>query len=166
MKALISLALFLPCLAFADVSVPRALQYAEFSYDVSVSGGSSTPHAIGMSLPAGAVITDMYVYINTVFSGTGPTNSVGISCSGSQNLMAYQALSGVAIDKMFAARLANATFNGAAAPIGNAAAPLDLSQGYVSVPAACGVMVDVRAGSGYTPLSAGKLTGVLVYFKK
>ncbi len=166
MKALISFALFLPCLAFADVSVPRSKQYAEFSYDVSAAGGQSAPHSIGMSLPQGAIITDMYVYINTVFSSSGPNSSVAISCSGTRDLMDWQGLSGVAVDSMFAARLSNGTFSGSGPELPINAVALNLRQGYMSIPSACGVVVNVNSSSGYTPLSAGKLTGVIEYFKR
>ena len=148
----------------ADVSVPRAKQYVWSVYDVAQSGGASVPHALGVTVPAGAIITNAYVYINTQFTAAG-TESLGISCAGTQNIMFYNTVKNLAVNKMFQGRIGTATYNGSAPPIGEAAAALDLSQGYVSVPAACGLTVNVRGDSGYTPYTAGRATIILEYFK-
>lgn len=165
MKALISFLLFFPCLAFADVSVPRAKQYAYTTWDMAAQGGSSTAHATGLTLPAGAVISDVWVYINTSFSASGPSSSLGISCGGSQNLMAYTNVSGVAPDRLYLGQATGATFNGAAAPIPLNTAALNFSQGFGSVPSACNVTFDVNSSAGYTPFTAGKATLWVEYFR-
>src|SRR5437016_209596 len=113
MKALISLCFFLPSVAFADVSVPRAKQYAYTVYDVAVSGGASVSHGIGLALPSGAIITNAWVYINTQFAASG-TESLGISCAGSQDLVAYTPLKNIAADRVLSASLAGSTYTGAA----------------------------------------------------
>lgn len=164
MKALLALALFLPSLAFADVSVPRAKQYAWTQYDVAAQGGQSTAHPIGLVLPAGSIITNAYVYINTQFAASG-TESLGISCSGSQDIMAYSSVKNLPADRMLAGRLSADVGTGAAAPIPASPTALNLSQGFVSVPSACEVKFDVRGASGYTPYTAGKATAVIEYFK-
>ena len=166
MKALISLLLFLPTLAFADVSVPRAKQYAWASYDVARDSGASVSHPIGLSVPAGAIITNAWLYINTQFAASG-TESLGISCAGSQDFMAYNSVKNIQADRMLASRLSAQTFDGSGAPLAANAggAALNLSQGFVSVPSACGVSFDVRGASGYTPYTGGKATLILEYFR-
>lgn len=157
--------MFLFCLpALADVSVPRAKQYAWFNYSVPNSGGESAPHAVGLTLPAGGIITNMWVYINTQFAASG-TESLGISCAGSQDLMAYSSIKTTAKDRIFAANISGSTFIGAAAPIPFSKTILDFSQGYGSIPSACDVVVNVRADNGYTPYTAGSLTTIIEYFK-
>ncbi len=164
MKALISLILLLPSIAFADVSVPRAKQYAWFNYNVVRDGGQSTAHPLNLDLPGQAVITGVYVYINQQFAASG-TESLGISCVGSQDIMAYAPMKALPADRMYAGLLSASTFNGAAAPIPNGAAALNLSQGYGSVPSNCNVKVDIRGDSGYTPYTAGDATGVVEFFR-
>ena len=165
MLSLIFALLFSP-VSNADVSVPRAKQYLWSVYDVAASGGASTAHALGVSMPAGAIITNAYVYINTQFAASG-TESVGISCLGSQDIMAYNTIKNVAADRLLQAELGSNAYTGAAPLIGEAAGvgALNLSQGYASVPTACGLVVDVRGDSGYTPYTAGKFTVILEYFK-
>lgn len=158
------LSLFLAVPSYADVSVPRAKQYLWSVYDVAGEGGASTAHPLGVSVPAGAIITNAWVYINTQFAASG-TESLGISCLGSQNIMAYNTVKNVAKDRMFSAQVSSSDYTGAAALIPEAASPLDINAGYVSVPAACGLTVDVRGDSGYTPYTSGKLTIILEYFK-
>lgn len=165
MKALIALAVFLPSLAFADVSVPRAKQYAWTQYDVALQGGASVAHAQNLALPAGAIITNVWVYINTQFAASG-TESLGISCAGSQDIMAYSSVKNLPVDRMLAGRLNADGGTGAAAPIPASPTALNLSQGYNSVPSGCNVTVDVRnGGAAYTPYTAGKMTALIEYFK-
>lgn len=165
MKALIALVLFLPTLAMADVSVPRAKQYAWTQYDVALQGGASVAHAQNLALPAGAIITNTWLYINTQFAASG-TESLGVSCVGSQDLMAYTSVKNLPVDRMLAGRLTADSGTGAAAPIPASPTALNLSQGYNSVPNGCNVTVDVRnGGAAYTPYSAGKATLIIEYFK-
>ncbi len=158
------LSLFLVSPSHADVSVPRAKQYVWSVYDVAVSGGQSVPHSLGVSVPAGAIITNAWVYINTQFAAAG-TESLGISCLGTQNIMFYNTVKSVPKDRMFSAGVSNSVYTGAGNLIPENASPLALNAGYVSVPSACGLTVDVRGDSGYTPYSAGKATIILEYFK-
>jgi len=164
MKALLILSLLFSVAAEASVSVPRAKQYAWFDYDVSRDGGQSVAHPLNLDLPAQAVLTGVYVYINTQFAASG-TESIGISCVGSQDVMAYAPMAALLKDRMYAGLISASTFNGSAAPIPNGASALNLSQGYGSVPSDCRVSVDVRGASGYTPYTAGKMTGVIEFFR-
>lgn len=163
-KFLLPLLLIAP-LAHADVSVPRAKQYLWSVYDVALLGGSSTASkSLNVSMPAGAIITNAYVYINTQFAASG-TESIGISCVGSQDIMGYNTVKNVSADRIFQGELGSNSYTGAAAPIPTPSTALNLSQGYGSVPSACGVTVNVRGDSGYTPYTAGKLTLIIEYFK-
>jgi hypothetical protein len=164
MFKMISLLLLLTAPAFADVSVPRAKQYAWTKYDVAVIGGESVPHASGLSLPAGAIITNVWFYINTQFAATG-TESLGISCVGSQDIMAYTPLKTTSQDRLLSGNVSGSSFTGAAAPIPATPTVLNFSQGYGSVPNACNVTFDVRGASGYTPYTAGAGTAIIEYFK-
>lgn len=150
--------------AHADVSVPRAKQYAWFTYDLSSNSGASVPHAMGLVIPAQGVITNMWVYINTQFAASG-TESLGISCAGSQDLMAYTTIKNIGADHVMSARISGATFDGTAAPIAATPTVLALNTGFVSVPSDCSVVVNVRGDAGYTPYTAGKLTGIIEYFR-
>lgn len=170
MKALISLLLFLPCLAFADVSVPRSKQYAAVVYDVSVLGGATAVPSnainLGASLPAGAIITDFYVYINTQFASSG-SESLAIQCAGTRDLMDYTSIKNVAADRLLASRVAEYTFNGASSlvPTG-VASPLNFAQGFGSVPSGCNLTAVLRGDAGQTAYTAGKLTAIVEYFRQ
>lgn len=164
MKALISLLLFLPSLAFADVSIPRAMQYGWTTYDVSRDGGASVAHTIGLTLPAGAIVTRTWVYINTQFAASG-TESLGISCGGSQNIMAYSSVKNVAADRMLSGVIATGSMVGATAPLPASPTVLNLSQGFNSVPSDCSVSFDVQSTSGFTPYTAGKATLITEFFR-
>ncbi len=151
-------------IANASVSVPRAKSYLWSVYDVAVTGGQSTPHSLGVSVPGSSIITNAWVYINTQFAASG-TESIGISCLGTQNIMFYNTIKNVPKDRIFSAGLSHTSYTGAAALIPeNSVSPLNLSQGYASVPSPCGLTVDVRGDSGYTPYTAGKMTIILEYF--
>lgn len=160
---LISMLFVVPA-ARADVSVPRAVQYLWTVFDTATQGGASVAHPMGVSVPSGVVILGEYVYINTQFAAAG-TESIGVSCVGSQDLMAYSSIKSIAADRMFSGGISNTAFNGSAAPINAAAVPLNLSQGFGSVQSPCQVIVNVRGNSGDTPYTSGKLTLILSYFK-
>lgn len=164
MKALVSLLLFIPSLCFADVSVPRAKQYLWTVYDVAQQGGASISHGQGVALPSGAVITAAWVYINTQFAASG-TESLGISCNGTQDIMAYQSVKNIAADRMLSGVIATASFTGATVPIVAVPTTLNLSQGFGTTPNGCNVTVDVRGNSGDTPYTAGRATAIVEYFK-
>lgn len=164
MKALISLLLFLPSLAFADVSVPRAKQYLWTKYDVSQQGGASTPHGMGVALPAGVIVTSVWVYINTQFAASG-TESLGISCNGSQDIMAYQSVKNIAADRILSGVIATGSFTGSAAPILAIPTTLNFSQGFGSTPNGCNVSFDFRGNAGDTPYTSGAATALIEYFR-
>lgn len=141
-------------------------KYAKAVYDVAIDGGSSTATKnLGVTLPAGAIITAIYVYINTRFTDSG-TGSVALQCAGTQDLMAYQDMTAVPIDSWFG-RVAQATaFGTGGALIADAAA---LSGAYISgasVPTACAVTAVVRGDSGYVAQTAGKFTAIIEYFNR
>lgn len=165
MKALLLALLLVPGFALADVSVPRAKQYAWTEYSVAQLGGESVPHALGMTLPAGAIITEMWAYIDTQFAASG-TESLGLSCVGSQDLMAYTSVKNIAKDNLLSAKISASAFTGAAAPIPASPTVLNFSQGYGSIPSACNVIANVRGDAGYTPYSAGKAIFIIEYFRK
>lgn len=164
MKYLVSLAMFLPCLAFADVSVPRAKQYLWSKFDVSQQGGDSVSHGMGVALPAGSVISSVFVYINTQFASSG-TESLGISCNGSQDIMAYQPVKNIAADRVLSGVIATGSFTAAAAPIPTPPTTLNYSQGFGSTPNGCNLSFDVRGASGFSPYTAGAATALIEYFK-
>lgn len=162
------LALFLVSLpAYADVSVPRSKQYAFTSYDVALQGGQSVPHNLGLTLPAGALITDVWVYINTAFTDSG-LGSLGLQCAGTNDLMAYQDMTALAKDAVIGRHLQPA----APGAIGSSFIPLNATNASAvvsfqngSIPSACNVTAVVRGDSGFVPFTAGKATFILEYFK-
>lgn len=169
MKTLLLALAFLPSLAFADASVPRAKQYLSAIYDVAVAGGSSVSHNLGMELPAGAIITNEWLYINTQFAASG-TESLAFQCAGTNDLMAYNSIKNVSKDRVFQANIGATLFGvgGSSAVIGeNANANvIALNAGYGSVPTTpCAVKAVVRGDSGYTPYTAGKATLIVEFFK-
>lgn len=148
--------------AHATLSVGLSKKYARAIYDVSLNGGSSTSHLLDVQIPAGSVITDFYVYINTAFTDSG-TGSLAIQCAGTRDLMDWQDITSASINGFFASRRAQNTFNGSSttAIVDPTAA---VAVGIGSVPTACNVAAVVRSDSGYVPLTAGKLTAVIEYF--
>lgn len=143
-----------------------AKKYVEATYDVAVDGGGSTSHDLGVDLPAGAIITAMYVYINTAFTkfggGTGVA-SVALQCSGTRDLMSYQNISAYAATSYWAQIMAGFTGYTGGVLIPQRAATSD---NVASVPTACNVTAVVRGDSGYEPYSAGKFTAIIEYFKR
>ncbi len=164
MKSLLFLILFLPSIAFADVSIPRAKQYAYTVFDVSQVGGASIPHPQNLTLPAGSIITNAWLYINMQFAASG-TESLGVSCGGSQNILAYTPIKSVAADRMLSGVIATGSFTGAAALLPVAPTVLDLSRGFGSIPVDCSLSFDVRGDAGYTPYTGGKGTLILEFFR-
>jgi len=171
MKTLLSLLLFLPTIAFADVSVPRALQYLEATYDVASAGGASTSHNLGALLPAGAIIQSVWVYINTPFTvATGGNESLAFQCSGTNDLMDFNKMSTLAADRVLYARVGSNTSSASGPIIGTGAGGtvLNLSQGYGSVQSACAVTAVVRSSGIINPVpyTGGNANIVVEYFKK
>lgn len=168
MKTLLLVLSLIPNFAFADASVPRAKQYLSAIYDVAIAGGSSVSHNLGMQLPAGAIITNSWLYINTQFAASG-TESLAFQCAGTNDLMAYNSVKNVFKDRVFQGNLGATLFGvgGSNAVIGeNANANvIALNAGYGSVVSACAVKAVVRGDVGYTPYTAGKATLIVEYFK-
>lgn len=149
-------------------AVGLARKSARFEYDVAVDGGSSTAtKSLGVILPAGAVITSLYVYINTAFTDSG-SGSVALQCAGTRDLMAYQDLTVVGLDRVFA-RVMQASGFASDALIGDGAAnggAYFANQVGASVPTACTVTAVVRGDDGFVEQTAGKLTGIIEYFSR
>lgn len=165
---ILALSLF-TSLAHADVSVPRAKQYLYTVYDVAQSGGESVAHPLNVSLPAGAIVTDAWVYINTQFSASG-TESLAFQCAGTNDIMAYNSVKSITADKVLQGHLGATLFNvnaGADAVIGQSASAnaQALNAGYGSAPSGCSISAVVRGDAGYTPYTAGKATLIIEYFK-
>lgn len=167
MKALLLVLALLPSFAFADVSVPRAKQYLWTVYDVSRDGGQSTAHALGAYMPAGAIITDSYMYINTQFAASG-TESLAFQCAGTDDLMDFNTVKSVTADKVYQSHLGNTQIGvgGSAGFIGQGQSAIALNAGVGSIPTSCEVNAIVRSASGYTPYTAGKATLIVEYFIK
>jgi hypothetical protein len=154
--------------AHADVSVPRAKQYLWTQLDATLNGAQGT-HNMGVYLPAGAIITDAYLYINTQFASSG-TDSLAFGCSSTTDLMAYNSVKNVALNKAYQAHSGSAQLGvtGSGSYIGEVASAglLDFSLGYGSIPTACQVTATVRTGGGFTPYTAGNATFIVEYFLK
>lgn len=167
MKALIFALLFAPIFAQADVSVPRSKQYIYALYDIGGgASGASVVHGLGVSVPAGAVITDAWVYINTQFAASG-TESLAVGCLGTSNVMGYNTVKNLAANNLFQGHLGATAASTASLIIGGATPATAFDANAVaSVPAACEVAVTVRGDAGYTPYTAGKATVILEYFRQ
>lgn len=145
-----------------------AKKYARVEYDVSVDGGGSSPstHSLGVTLPAGAVVTSILVYINTTFSGGDQSESLALICNaGVRDLMDWQDIGVLDANSVLFGGLVP-TAATAAALLKGGATPAPEQTGVVSIPTACEVKAIVRNEAGYTPYSAGKLTAVIEYFNK
>lgn len=146
-----------------------ARKYAKAVYDVAIDGGSSTSHDLGVTLPAGAVITGLYVYVNTAFTASGGgagVNSIALQCAGTRDLMGYQRATSLNADSLLG-RIASATasdWTASGAVIGPSKDNQEVQ--VASVPTACSVTAVVRGDSGYEPYSAGKMTAVIEYFSR
>lgn len=153
--------------AHADLSVGVSKKYARAVYSVSLNGGSSTSHALNAQLPAGAVITDLYVYINEKFenstvSSANSVSSVALQCVGTRDLMEYQDLVQELKNDMYAAKVTETAYGASQMiPISQPASPA----GIASVPSNCQVTAVVRGDSGFVPYTSGKLTAIIEYFQ-
>lgn len=166
MKILSTLALGLFILAApaqADLSVGLAKKYARVIYDVSLNGGQSTGHDLDATLPANAVITDLWVYINTAFVDGG-TGSLALQCAGTRDLMDWQDAGAISMNSVFAVARDGLTFDGSSTTF-LPDPSVSASAGISSLPEACNVTAVVRSDSGYTPYTAGKLTLLIEYFQ-
>lgn len=147
-----------------------ARKYAKAVYNVAVAGGSSTATKdLGVVLPAGAVISGIYLYTNTAFTKAGGgagVASVAYQCTGTRDLVGYQAASSLNADSLLA-RVASATamdWSTTASIIGPSKDNQEIQ--VPSVPAACSVTAVVRGDSGYEAYTAGKQTLIIEYFNR
>lgn len=160
--ALVSLFTFAE-VAKADLSVGLAKKYARVVYDVALNGGESVSHPLDATLPADAVITDLWVYIDTKFTDDG-TSSLALQCGGTRNLMDYQDIAADAENDLYAVARSGLTFTGDSTTFipESTLAPV---AGISSVPSACEVTAVVRGDSGFAPYTGGKLTALIEYFQ-
>lgn len=145
-----------------------ARKYARVSYDVSVDGGASSPstHSLGVTLPAGAVITSVLVYINSAFSGGVQSESLAFQCNaGQRDLMDWQDMGALGINAVIYGGL-TPTAPSSLAVLKGGATPAPAQTGWVSIPTACEVKALVRNSAGYTPYTAGNATAIFEYFVK
>lgn len=147
-----------------------ARKYAKAVYDVALDGGSSTASKdLGVTLPAGAVITGIYVYVNTAFTAAGGgagVNSLALQCAGTRDLMGYQRATSLNADSILGRSASSTALDWAAS--GAAIGPSKDNQELQvpSVPTACSVTAVVRGDSGYEAYTAGKLTAIIEYFNR
>lgn len=163
---LIAAVFLIPCIAFADVSVPRSKQYLWTVYDVATSGGESVTKNLGVSLPGGAIVTDTWVYINTPFAASG-NESLALQCGGTRNLMAYNGMKLIPVNSALQAHLGLSLLGSGAMITEGASVQSVLNLGNVaSVPADCAMQAVIRGDAGFTPYTAGKATVIIEYFRQ
>ena len=158
----------LDTLEAASESAAGARKYARVTYDVSVDGGQSSPstHSLGVTLPAGAVVTSVLVYINSAFSGGTQSESLAFQCNaGQKDLMDWQNMEALGINALIYGGL-TPTAPSTLAVLKGGDTPAPAQAGWVSIPTACEVKALVRNNSGYTPYSTGNATAVIEYFIK
>lgn len=161
-SALLALGFFSPD-AHATLSVGLAKKYARVIYDVSLNGGASTSHALDAVLPAGALIGDVWVYINTAFTDGG-TSSVALECGGTRNIMEWQDMAAQSVNGLHAARRSATNFTQSSTTFTPESTTFN-AVGISSVPTDCEVTAVVRSDSGYAPYTGGKLTALIEYFQ-
>lgn len=114
---------------------------ARVTYDVAADGGTIAAHALGVSLPANAVITRSWLYIVTQFADAG-SGTVALSCEDANNIKTATDITGSAAGAFIEGQSTGA----ASAFVG-------------SIAAACEVTATV-AGAAQ---SAGKLIAFIEY---
>lgn len=145
-----------------------ARKFSKAIYDVSSDGGSSVSHGLGVSIPAGALVTGVYVYINTAFAdGSASSSSLALECEDTRNLMEYKNMELVPISALLYGSHAEPTAASSSSFIPSAANGAgSISSGLGSIGSACEVKAVVRGDAGYVPYTAGKATAVIEYFDK
>lgn len=118
------------------------LRVARFQYDVANTGGTSsaTAKSLGVTLPAGAIIWDGALHVDSIFIGA---SSVALAC-GSAPILATQAITSWTTSQIKAIGM-----------VGTAASAS-------AVVTACSVAATVTVAN----TTSGKLTGWLLYFVK
>lgn len=142
-----------------------ARKYAKAVYDVAVQGGSSTSHSLGVTLPAGAVITSILVYVNTAFTDSG-AGSVGLQCNGTRDLMDWQDMTTININDGLYRTIGSTGFGSQNLITASSAEAGRTSAWHLngSISSACVVTATVRSDAGYVPQTAGKFTSIIEYF--
>lgn len=135
-------------------------RYARAVYDVAVDGGESIEHELDAALPAGALITAVYLYVDTKFADSG-TGSLRFGCYTDGDLIGFTDFTALSINAVLAGGGAKASSTTVIVP-----SPAAAQSGYVSVPEACTIRAEVRSDSGYVPLTGGKSTLIVEYFIK
>lgn len=149
--------------ANATLSVGLSKKYTRAVYNVALNGGASVSHDLDATLPAGAVITDLWVYIDTAFTDGG-TSSVALECGATRNLMDWQDIAAESINDVYVVSRTGGTYTNSSTTF--FADPTSATAvGIGSIPAACDVKAVVRSDAGYAPYTAGKLTALIEYFQ-
>lgn len=149
--------------AEASRSVAVSKKFTRAIYDVSLNGGESTSHDLDATVPAGAVITDVWVYINAVFTDSG-TGSLAFQCAGTRDLMEYNDPTSLTVNQFYKSARANDQDTGSAATEFVPEAAVFGAAGISSVSSECNVTAVVRGDDGFVPLTAGKATVIIEYF--
>lgn len=145
-----------------------ARKQARFVYDVSVDGGASTAEIpLGVTIPAGAVLTKAYLYINTAFTDSG-TGSLAIECGGTRDILGYTDITAQTINTLLIGGYEDSQTNipSLGVLIPETGSVTAVTTAVNSVTTACEITAIVRGDSGYVPLTGGKLTGIIEYFNK
>jgi len=141
-----------------------AKKYVKAVYDVAVDLGTSVAHDLGVSVPAGAVFTNAYIYVNTAFTDSG-TGSLALECgNGLKNIMEYIDPTIWTVRDMFSLIPASNNFGSGSMISNQGLAPTNVANNVGSVQNACAVRAVVRGNAGDTTLTTGKLTVILEYF--
>ena len=137
-----------------------AKQSKLFSYEVAVDGGESTEDKdLGIDLPAGAVVTNVMVYINEKFTDSG-TGSLKLECKGSGDILTYRDITLLNQNDLLNGQVAGASPAFSSMIYQDTAAVTT----YDSIMTDCSLVARVRGDSGYVPLTGGKLTGIVEFF--
>lgn len=138
----------------------QARKQAKAVYDVAIEGGASTEtYPLGVYLPAGAIITAAYLYINTAFTDGG-TGSVRVNCTGSGDIMGYNDLTALSINQMLAGGINEAAPASSSIIKENSSA----NAGFNSVVTRCQLTAEVRSDGNFVGQSTGKFTLLVEYF--
>jgi hypothetical protein len=116
-------------------------QVMKFVYDVAIDGGDVAAHGLGKRLPANAIITRSFFYVDTQFVDGG-TGTVALSCEDANNIKTATDITGNS-----AGALVEGESTGAASAFKS------------SIAASCEITATVATAEQ----TAGKLTGWVYY---
>jgi hypothetical protein len=150
--------------------VAIARKYAKAVYNVATDGGQSGAEKnLGVTLPAGAVITSAWLYVNTAFTKAGGgagVASLAFQCAGTRDIIAYQSASDLNADSIIGRNVSPTAMNWSS---GANIVPESIHNAELqvpSVPTACTIEAVIRGDSGYEAYSAGKATLIIEYFDR